>query len=99
MARPGSKRLKRILTDIRKTAKQQWNKANTELPTEDSEAPPTIITAAQLAYLVSNQATDAPYVLYRSFILDSGATAHVCNDLTRFKQFRATGPQDFLFAG
>jgi hypothetical protein len=38
-------------------------------------------------------------VLYRSFILDSGATAHVCNNLTRFKQFRATGPQDFLFAG
>jgi hypothetical protein len=38
-------------------------------------------------------------VLRDSFILDSGATNHVCNDRRRFVDFKPAGREDFLIAG
>src|SRR5256885_611961 len=39
------------------------------------------------------------YHLRNSFILDSGATIHVCNNRMRFKTFRQTSSDDSLYAG
>jgi hypothetical protein len=38
-------------------------------------------------------------VLRDSFILDSGATNHMCNDRRRFVDFKPAGREDFLIAG
>jgi hypothetical protein len=104
MVGPGNERLKRVLIDIQNSTKKQWNRNNNqstdrEPPTDDPEVPPTVMMAAQSAYSVSNQVTDTPYVLGKSFVLDFAAIAHVCNDLARFKHFRAASPKDFLLAG
>jgi hypothetical protein len=39
------------------------------------------------------------YPLERSFILDSGTTIHVANDLDRFTNMREPMKGDFLWAG
>jgi len=39
------------------------------------------------------------YPLERSFILDSGTTCHVANDIDRFTCTRASAQGDFLWAG
>ena len=39
------------------------------------------------------------YTLRSSFILDSGATIHVCNSRERFRTFRQAGSDDYLYAG
>ncbi len=39
------------------------------------------------------------YSLRDSFILDSGATIHVCNNRDRFKTFQSAGINDYLYAG
>ncbi|KAI9860281.1 MAG: hypothetical protein M1813_006170 [Trichoglossum hirsutum] len=38
------------------------------------------------------------YKLYRSVILDSGATIHICNDRARFQTFRLAIEEEFLYA-
>jgi hypothetical protein len=39
------------------------------------------------------------YPLRHCFILDSGATCHIANDLTRFVGFRDPTPGDYIWAG
>ena len=39
------------------------------------------------------------YSLRDSFILDSGATIHVCNNRERFKTFQSAGTNNYLYAG
>jgi hypothetical protein len=46
---------------------------------------------------IASASTD--YHLRNSFILDSGATLHVCNDKERFEDLRSTSDDDCLFAG
>ncbi|KAE8862102.1 hypothetical protein PTNB29_04664 [Pyrenophora teres f. teres] len=43
--------------------------------------------------------TSKEYPLERSFILDSGTTCHVGNDIERFTNTREPGQRDFLWAG
>jgi hypothetical protein len=45
-------------------------------------------TARALASLPSNFNTDAVYELRDSFILDSGATGHICNNRARFIKYQ-----------
>jgi hypothetical protein len=47
------------------------------------------------AYSVSNQG----YPLRNSFLLDSGSTIHICNNLIRLKNLRPPGIGDYLWAG
>jgi hypothetical protein len=44
-------------------------------------------------------ATTSNYHLRDSFILDSGATFHVCNGRARFQDIRPTSDEEFLYAG
>jgi len=39
------------------------------------------------------------YILRDSFILDSGATTHVCNNRERFQDFKPATDEDVLYAG
>lgn len=47
----------------------------------------------------SFMAKQSQYPLRRSFILDSGSTCHVCNDIRRFTTNWPSTPGDFLWAG
>ena len=47
----------------------------------------TIVQHAMAAMMVGFSASDYS-MLKESFILDSGATVHICNDITRFKEFK-----------
>ena len=48
-------------------------------------------------YVASNSKYE--YSLHCSFILDSGASVHVCNDRSRFHNIRAAEPEEYLIAG
>jgi hypothetical protein len=39
------------------------------------------------------------YLLRDSFILDSGATVHVCNSCERFQSLWECDPDEFIYAG
>jgi hypothetical protein len=56
-----------------------------------------IITSNSKAILSGT--TIPQYTLYNSFILDSGATDHVCNKRERFSEFRKAHPDDTMYAG
>ena len=51
------------------------------------------------AFRVTSASTGRQYMLNKSFILDSGATCHVCNDKSRFTNFRLPTEDDVLYAG
>jgi hypothetical protein len=51
------------------------------------------------AFRVTSANTNQQYMLNKSFILDSGATCHVCNDKSRFTNFRLAIEDDELYAG
>ena len=48
-------------------------------------------------YVASNSTYE--YTLRHSFILDSGASVHVCNDRSQFRNIRAAEPEECLVAG
>ena len=51
------------------------------------------------ASLSTNSEEKYQYKLHNSFILDTGATGHVCNNRERFIELRDPSPTDFLIAG
>ena len=70
---------------------------------KDQNASPSSSDASEKAgvfvaasYAVSNS---SDYNLRESFILDSGATTHVCNSRKRFISFTPAGEDDLLYAG
>jgi hypothetical protein len=50
------------------------------------------------AFRVTGANARLQYILNDSFILDSGATCHVCNDKSRFTDFRLPTNNDVLYA-
>jgi len=51
------------------------------------------------AFRVTAASSNKQYILQKSFILDSGATCHVCNNKSRFIDFRLPSNDDVLYAG
>ena len=45
------------------------------------------------------QSHERQFALHNSYILDSGATDHVCNDRSRFIDFRPAKADDIMVAG
>ncbi|RKF53102.1 hypothetical protein GcC1_224036, partial [Golovinomyces cichoracearum] len=77
---------------------------------ESLGTPPTIALASigrmgafvvtDSTFQVSSSLTKPIYDLKRSWILDSGATVHVCNDISRFIEYKSSIRDDeFLWAG
>jgi len=62
---------------------------------------PSAFTTSLSVYSTSELTleSDSQFALANSFILDSGATTHVCNDRTRFKYIRPAHDDDRLIAG
>lgn len=79
--------LKRIIEEKQKKAEEQVNK----------QAEPQ--KAAAAATLTSFAVDLDSYELRNTWILDSGANSHVCNDPKRFKFERAASEEDVLKAG
>ena len=46
-----------------------------------------------------NHSVEPKYDLFSSYILDSGATIHICNDQSRFTDFRPPASTDLIYAG
>ncbi|KAI0603761.1 hypothetical protein TUN205_12002, partial [Pyrenophora tritici-repentis] len=44
-------------------------------------------------------ASQQGYPLKDAFILDSGSTTHICNDLSRIEDVRPSTPGDYIWAG
>jgi hypothetical protein len=55
------------------------------------------LTTTSTAFAISDQLANVSYPLRDSFVLDSGATTHVCNDSTRFINLEPSNQS--LFAG
>ena len=55
------------------------------------------MTTTSTAFAISDQLANVSYPLRDSFVLDSGATTHVCNDSTRFINLEPSNQS--LFAG
>jgi hypothetical protein len=55
------------------------------------------LTTTLTAFVISDQLANVSYLLRDSFVLDSGATTHVCNDSTRFINLEPSNQS--LFAG
>jgi hypothetical protein len=55
------------------------------------------LTTTSIVFVISDQLANVSYLLRDSFVLDSGATTHVCNDSTRFINLEPSN--QLLFAG
>ena len=88
-----SPRLKGTVEHLRK------RKANDKEKEDESSPPkqrPTPSSFTATAYALG---TDTGYELRDSFILDSGANLHVCNNQERFQEFQPASQDDYLLAG
>ena len=85
-------KLKYIISRIWKSNK---DKASDEMVSDDLEEPGNFMVVP-VAYTTSSPTSD--YKLRNSFILDSGATTHVCNDRSRFQNFQLS-VHERLYAG
>jgi hypothetical protein len=63
-----------------------------------SEKLATFVAVAHVTN-TSTMYANEQYALKASFLLDSGATTHVCNDRCRFKTLRQCSPSEYLLAG
>jgi hypothetical protein len=68
-------------------------------PNSPGIMPQSVKSPESSAFRVTGANTDLQYMLNDSFILDSGATCHVCNDKSRFTDFRLPTDDDVLYAG
>ena len=80
-------RLKETIDRIRKEQEEK----STSTQTDQSTPSAFTVSAAS--------AVTTDYHLRDSFILDSGATLHICNDRTRFQDIRPTSDEELLYAG
>ena len=79
----------RIKANVDKFKKKLQNQANSN--TQSNIEPPALTTAlfASTAFTASK----LEWNLYNSFILDSGATTHICHTRNRFHNFKPTSEQ------
>jgi hypothetical protein len=70
-------------------------------PPEAPQKPeaPTSFVAIALPAGRTAEDPNSPYALRDSFLLDSGATTHVCNNRNRFTAFRQCSEREYLLAG
>jgi hypothetical protein len=89
---------KRIESILKKV--QGKSDSDSVLSKDESANPiPNQAYVADTTYSVSSQMQQVDFDLSRSYILDSGSTIHVCNNRSRFIDFRPAGDSDFLIAG
>ena len=79
--------------ELRKKAEEQRQPSSTQSLSFLDEAE----VSSEAAYTASFISQNAPYLLRDSFILDSGATTHICNNRQRFEDF--VQASDYLVAG
>lgn len=101
-----SPRVRDVITTARKKANQQHSRAQnsrnktkqtSELQEDSSQQQKQTTTATTT--LTSFAVDQSNYELRDTWILDSGANSHVCNDRTRFKFERVATEDDKLVAG
>jgi hypothetical protein len=90
-------RLKRQVDSNIKRARLRAQKQASEQQGEPQQGPttPYMAFASMSAFLINKDS----YELKNTWILDSGANAHVCNNHTRFKFERTTKEDEKLMAG
>lgn len=93
-------RLKTIVVRIQKKAAKDKNKNKTQDSDKNKDEQPAESAKHPAAFTVSVYKTSSvsDYHLRDSFILDSGANIHMCNNRERFTDFRPTD-SDRLYAG
>jgi hypothetical protein len=80
----------------RKSNKQESNKQDSDGDIEEPSAFTTTLSVYSTSELTLE--SDSQFALTNSFILDSRATTHVCNDRTRFKYIQLAHNDDRLLA-
>ena len=94
-------KLKGIIKSIRKKVAKQKNQQQSESENKSAEDKSDEDKTNPSAFAVSayNALATSDYQLRDSYILDSGATIHVCNDRTRFHNLTPASDDDFLYTG
>ena len=89
------------ITKVLQLIRDKQNKPKPEQASNGQENIPMGCVAMRPAHHVTMSAMqpDQKFALHDSFILDSGATDHVCNDHARFSDFRSPKPDDFMILG
>ena len=81
---------RKIVANLQKKVKDQESSSSSNSSNEAEISPNAAYTAGFAGH-------NAPYSLHDSFILDSGATVHICNNRQRFEDFVPASDQ--LYAG
>ena len=85
-------RANKKLDGIIKSIQQKQSEGG--MDTGNSRDPPALFaTTTSIPYM-----DQSDYILRDSFILDSGATTHVCNNCERFQDFKPATDEDVLYA-
>ena len=82
--------VRKIVAELQNRAKDQESSSSSSSLNEAEISP-------NAAYTAGFAGRNAPYSLHNSFILDSGATVHICNNRQRFEDFVPASDQ--LYAG
>ena len=86
-------RANKKLDGIIKSIQQKQLEGSTD--TGNSRDPPALFaTTTSIPYV-----DQSDYILQDSFILDSGATTHVCNNREQFQDFKPATDEDIFYAG
>lgn len=95
-----SKKLRELIERAKKGVNGQHTKSfqDTAVTKPDLDTPAAFTTTILAMTYSSDTALDN-YPLQNSFILDSGATVHVCNNRERFQSIRQHNPDQYLYAG
>ena len=80
----------RLRTSVKRMQKRQGK--STDSSTQSS-------TPASFTVSMHTISAISDYQLRDSFILDSGADTHICNNRQRFQTFRPAGSEEYLYAG
>src|SRR5438094_7964308 len=76
--------IKRFVIALRKKVKDQEQSSQ---PSQPSNQPNKAKVSMDTAFTAAFTGYKSSYPLYNSFILDSRATTHICNNHQRFKDF------------
>ena len=86
-----------IVTALRKKVKDQEQSSQPSQPSQPLNQPNEAEVSMDTAFTAAFTGYKSSYLLHNSFILDSGATTHICNNRQRFKDFVTAS--EILLAG
>jgi hypothetical protein len=91
------------ITKVLQTIRDKQNKPKPEQPSNSQDNVPMgcVATGPESHHVTMSaiQSDQQQFALHDSFILDSGATDHVCNNRARFTDFRLAKPHEFMILG